>query len=91
MSRTKGKLMLGPRVVTITVEGRSRYRAVGIDGPSPDFLNKAEAERHLRKALALVPAARRLQERSCLRCGTAFMSQGFHHRMCERCRASSDI
>lgn len=56
MSRLAGKLQLGPLVVTITVEGRSRYRVVGLDAPSPDFPNKPEAERHLHRELASVPA-----------------------------------
>ncbi|MDF2141215.1 hypothetical protein [Paenirhodobacter sp. CAU 1674] len=91
MSRIAGKQQLGPRVVTITVEGRSRWRVVGLDAPSPDFPNKPEAERHLHRELASIPAARRLQERSCLRCGVTFKSQGFHHRMCERCRSHAEI
>ena len=29
----------------------------------------------------------RLKRRACLCCGTGFMSEGAHHRMCNRCRA----
>lgn len=31
-------------------------------------------------------SARRGQDRSCLRCGTIFSSQGPHNRMCDGCR-----
>lgn len=90
MSRASGKMVLGPRVVTITIEGRSRYRVVGIKNDFPDFVNEVEAQRSLRKVISTIPAARRPQERRCLCCGETFTSQGFHNRMCGRCRSRDD-
>ncbi len=34
-------------------------------------------------------AAPSFRRRACLSCGTAFTSEGAHHRMCDRCRAQA--
>ena len=34
---------------------------------------------------------RETTERSCLRCGRKFRSQGAHHRMCDQCRAGDGL
>lgn len=31
-----------------------------------------------------------LRNRSCLRCRKSFLSEGFHNRICERCKETAD-
>lgn len=59
------------------------------DGPdrvSTVFSSMAEAEARLLVIEAERARKARLRERPCLSCGTAFLSEGPHHRMCQRCR-----
>lgn len=55
-------------------------------GSPPALPLTPEAERRL--AIHGWPArARTIRRRACLVCGAAFLSQGSHHRCCDRCRA----
>lgn len=74
----------GPRIERIA---SGEFQAMGIPELSPRFRTRAEGEEWLRKHIAALPAALRPRERACLRCGGAFLSEGFHNRMCPRCRS----
>ncbi len=73
----------GPRVVRV---GNGEFQAVGLIEVSPVFPTRAAAEGWLKPQLAKVPASKRPQTRSCMRCRSDFLSEGFHHRMCTHCR-----
>lgn len=54
--------------------------------------SKTQAEQWCDQKQAARDAAMKRKTRPCLRCGTEFLSEGIHNRMCNRCRhcASND-
>ena len=78
----------GPRV-TRGLNSTFAFEVVGVDGASPAFRTRAEAEEWLRKHLAAQPASKGPRKRPCLCCGREFTSEGPHNRMCTSCRGRS--
>lgn len=76
----------GPRVERI---GHNEFQVLGIEALSPTFFTREDGENWLRKVLEKVPKAKRPQVRACLCCGSGFESDGFHNRMCNRCRLNA--
>lgn len=79
----------GPQVLALSHSGRNEYEVIGLAWLSPLFRTRAEAEKHLRDALARLPDARRPCTRLCMTCGFAFQSEGLHNRLCGTCRNTS--
>ncbi len=77
----------GPRVERVD---NTAYQVLGLPELSPLFATHETAQRWLERALAKARPAHKPKERSCMCCQTAFVSEGFHHRLCGRCRGRSD-
>ncbi len=75
----------GPRVERLS---QARFHVLGLRELSPEFSNRAEAEKWLRAQLAALPEAQRPRLRPCLCCRRVFESEGIHNRLCNPCRAS---
>ena len=64
-----------------------RFEVVGVSGiTSPMFPSRRMAERWLAAQIAAMPEGARPGMRPCMCCGTAFPSDGRHHRLCKDCR-----
>lgn len=79
-----GKTKTAPHV--FRASGRTFY-VMGQPEASPQFPNKAEAEKWMRAEIAKLPERKRPRKRRCLCCTKSFESDGIHNRLCNRCRA----
>jgi hypothetical protein len=81
--------MTRPKPSGVRVEkSHTRYfEVLGLTKASPLFETRAQAEAWAAQQAAKLPSNRQAKERGCITCGTSFLSQGAHHRMCGDCRA----
>jgi hypothetical protein len=63
------------------------FQVLGSTTASPLFESRAEAEAWAARHEGKLPSNRQAKERACITCGTSFLSEGAHHRMCNGCRA----
>ena len=68
------------------VHGSGRNFAVLKDGV--EVLGPFYDHRRAEEACDQLIKKSKMKKRKCLCCPTVFMSEGAHHRMCDRCRAS---
>ncbi|AGH57971.1 hypothetical protein RHVG_00006 [Rhodovulum phage RS1] len=83
-----GKTKTAPHV--FSASGGAFY-VMGLPEASPQFPNKAEAEKWMRAEIAKLPERKRPRKRRCLCCTKSFESDGIHNRLCNRCRAYGAI
>ncbi|WP_054007855.1 hypothetical protein [Cypionkella psychrotolerans] len=87
-----GELLLSvprPRGPRIERCGAKDFHAIGVTETSPLFKSRAEGEIWLAIHLGKVAKSKRPRIRACMRCRAEFQSEGFHHRMCNSCRANA--
>lgn len=75
-----------PTELRVEVSHGRFYEVLGLTFASPLFQTRAEAEAWAAKQAAKLPSNRQARQRPCITCGTSFLSEGAHNRMCKACR-----
>ena len=76
-----------PSGLRVEVSHGRFYEVLGLTFASPLFESRAEAEAWAARHEGKLPSNRQAKVRGCITCGTSFLSEGAHHRMCNGCRA----